>query len=90
MSRYALVVLALAGCGGVESTPVTKRVAVLGYAKPPEIAMVTRGERDMVEPWAASLRAASTATLVAEYSRPPNPWPVQAEAADLCLSLIHI
>ncbi|MBL0219584.1 MAG: hypothetical protein IPQ07_37675 [Myxococcales bacterium] len=84
MSRYALVVLALAGCGGVERTPVTKRVAVLGYAKPPEIAMVTRGERDMVEPWAASLRAASTATLVAEYSRPPNPWPVQAEAAELC------
>lgn len=90
MSRYALVVLALAGCGGVERTPVTKRVAVLGYAKPPEIAMITRGEHDMVEPWAASLRAASTATLVAEYSRPPNPWPVQAEAADLCREVDRI
>lgn len=63
-----LLALGLFGCS--YSLTGTRRVAVLGYAKPPRIVVVTRGPADLVTPWAADLRAAGTVEIVNELPAP--------------------
>jgi hypothetical protein len=59
-----------AGCG--RSGAVTKRVAVLGYAKTPSVAVVTVGTAELVAPSVASLRSSGAATVVGEEPTEPD------------------
>jgi hypothetical protein len=60
-----LAVLVWLGCSYSSTT--TRRVALLGYAKPPRIALVTKGPADLVKPWSAGdlLPRLDTARLAA-------------------------
>lgn len=67
MVRALCLLAVLAACGS-ERAAVTSKVTTLGYARPPAIVIVARGEPELVAPWVASLRASTAARVIAEIS----------------------